>query len=55
MNLDNAKLIMRSQNNTPAISSNKRDIESTKLDISMAERKIAELTEEMKMSIVTTL
>jgi HlyD family secretion protein len=55
MNLDNAKLDyeIAKNNKDQAISSNKRDIESTKLDISMAERKIAELTEEMKMSIVT--
>ncbi|AOT68188.1 efflux RND transporter periplasmic adaptor subunit [Geosporobacter ferrireducens] len=55
VNLDNTKLDyeIAKNNKDKAISSNKRDIESTKFDISMAERKIAELTKEMNMSTVT--
>ncbi len=53
-NLDNAKLDyeIAKNNKDKAISSNKRDVENTKLDISIAERKIAELTKEMNMSTV---
>lgn len=52
--LENAKLDyeIAKNNKDKAVNANKRDIESTKLDISMAERKIAELTEEMNMSTV---
>ncbi|MTI54238.1 efflux RND transporter periplasmic adaptor subunit [Geosporobacter ferrireducens] len=55
VNLDNAKLDyeIAKNNKNKAISSNKRDIEITKFDISMAERKIAELTKEMNISIVS--
>ncbi len=54
-NLGNAKLDFEiaKNNKDKAINSNKRSIESTKLDISMAERKIAELTMEMNMGAVT--
>jgi len=54
-NLDNARMDyeIAKNNRDKTISDQKRDIESTKLDIEMAERKIAELTKEMDMGTVT--
>lgn len=55
-NLDNAKIDyeIAKNNRDKIISDYKKDIESTKLDIDMAERRIAELTEEVSMSTVTS-
>ncbi|MFZ5965616.1 MAG: efflux RND transporter periplasmic adaptor subunit [Bacillota bacterium] len=55
-NLDNAKMDyeIAKNNRDKIVNDYKRDIESTKLDIDMAARKIAELTEEMDMGEVTS-
>ncbi len=54
-NLDNVRLDyeIAKSNKDKAVSSNKRDIESMELDISIAERKIAELAKKMNMGTVT--
>lgn len=54
-NLDNAKMDyeIAKNNKDKIINDYRKDIESTKLEIDMIERKIAELTKEMNMSTVT--
>jgi HlyD family secretion protein len=53
--LDNAAMDyeIAKNNREKTISDNTRDIESTKLDLAMEERKIAELTDELNMGTVT--
>ncbi|MEW9122078.1 MAG: efflux RND transporter periplasmic adaptor subunit [Thermotaleaceae bacterium] len=54
-NLENAKIdyAIAENNRDKAMKDNQRDVESIKLDIDIAERKIAELTKELNMSTVT--
>jgi len=55
MDLENARMDyeIAKSNRDKTINDNRRDIESTKLDLDMAERKITELTAEMKMGTIT--